>query len=153
LNNSSLPSPFGHFLVCRLRKVRQGSRSSRRIVRKLFQNDKKCVSCLRYVRRLRKDGQKDQLREKGSRVGQDPEKQGRHLPAMAPSRDPDAPRDIRTSPINRTRNNCHDAGCHIKYIIMMRQNKPRKTYTLPLHMHLFRPFFCSTCRLFSIPHR
>ena len=37
-------------------------------------------------------------------IGQDPENCSRPLPAMVPSRDPDGSRDIRTSPINRTRN-------------------------------------------------
>ena len=37
-------------------------------------------------------------------AGQDLENQSRCLPALAPSRDPNAPWDKRTSPVNRTRN-------------------------------------------------
>ena len=44
-------------------------------------------------------------RDQGVGFGQDPGYQSRRLPALAPSRDPGFSWLIRTSPINRTRNN------------------------------------------------
>jgi hypothetical protein len=45
--------------------------------------------------------------EKWRRKCRDPEKQSRELPAMAPLHDPAFQRDIRTIPINGTRNLNH----------------------------------------------
>jgi hypothetical protein len=55
--------------------------------------------------------------------GQVPEKQSRRLPAPAPSEDPEAAWDIRTSPINRTRNDyCTILNCCVTRLVDVDKN-------------------------------
>ena len=61
-----------------------------------------------------------QYQSQGVRYRQDPEYQVRHLPAMAPARDPAFPGVKRTSPINRTCNQVWG------YNMMQKKNEPLK---------------------------